>query len=109
MRVAGSTDPDERMSMRHAYKTGAVGRADAGGEMTDDSMICKQVPQEEMTVTMNARADERWLILQWVKERLRDYQSLPEYGATCAEDFIEHRGRVNQLKELECYLSQRRG
>lgn len=54
-----------------------------------------------------ALQQERGRILQWVKERLRDYQSLPEYGATSREMYVEAKGRVNQLKELECYLSQR--
>jgi hypothetical protein len=48
-------------------------------------------------------------ILEWVKERIHDYESLPEYGATNHEMAIQNKGRVLQLRELEVYLSQNRG
>jgi len=35
--------------MRHAYKTGAVGRADAGGEMTDEPIQVPSAGEPEWT------------------------------------------------------------
>jgi len=51
--------------------------------------------------------NERLRILAWVKDRICDYEGLPEYGATDREMYLKHKGRVLQLRELEVFLSQR--
>ena len=55
------------------------------------------------------KLNERLRILAWVKDRICDYEGLPEYGATDREMYLKHKGRVLQLRELECFLSQHCG
>lgn len=74
----------------------------------------RQLGQQEATPPGDSErlpvaSGERVRILAWVKERVCDYESLPAYGATNHEMFLQSKGRVLQLRELETYLSQAHG
>lgn len=72
--------------------------------MSGDPYVCKQVPQEELTLQRHVRRETRQVIIDWLDERLRNYLELPSLGSTSQEMYLAHTGRVEELREILAYL-----